>query len=78
MMLRSDPRHLPSVSLNACPPIPTYRVDGYIGGMLPPSLPVNIGHYEDSFAKTDGRWLLARRITVLPFGSETRRLLTST
>jgi hypothetical protein len=32
----------------------TYRVDGSAGGMLPPRLPVNIGHYEDTFSKTDG------------------------
>jgi hypothetical protein len=56
----------------------SYRVDGYAGGMLPPQLPVNIGHYEDTFSKTDGKWLLTRRVTVLPFGSETRRLLTKT
>ena len=53
----------------------TYRVDGYAGGMLPPSLPVNIGHYEDAFSKVDGKWLLARRVTVLPFGRNTERLL---
>ena len=53
----------------------TYRVDGYRGGMLPPRLPVNIGHYEDTFAEVDGRWLLARRVTVLPFGRDTERLV---
>ncbi len=53
----------------------TYRVDGYPGGMLPPRLPVNMGHYEDTFSETEGRWLLARRVTFLPFGSETPRLL---
>lgn len=53
----------------------TYRVDGYTGGMLPPQLPVNIGHYEDAFSKIDGKWLLARRVTVLPFGRDTERLL---
>jgi hypothetical protein len=52
----------------------TYRVDGYTGGMLPPRLPVNIGHYEDTFRKIAGTWLLARRITFLPFGSDTERL----
>lgn len=52
----------------------TYRVDGYPGGMTPPRLPVNIGHYEDTFANTDGTWLLARRVTFLPFASETPRL----
>jgi hypothetical protein len=53
----------------------TYRVDGYAGGMVPPQLPVNIGHYEDAFAKIDGTWLLARRVTFLPFGRATGRLL---
>ena len=24
----------------------TYRVDGYTGGMIPPRLPANVGHYE--------------------------------
>jgi len=52
----------------------TYRVDGYSGGMLPPRLPVNVGHYEDTFTKVDGTWLLARRVTFLPFGRATERL----
>jgi hypothetical protein len=52
----------------------TYRVDGYTGGMLPPRLPANVGHYEDTFRKVDGRWLLATRTTVLPFGGATERL----
>jgi hypothetical protein len=52
----------------------TYRVDGYAGGMLPPRLPVNIGHYEDTFRQAGGSWLLARRVTFLPFGSGTERL----
>jgi hypothetical protein len=52
----------------------TYRVDGYSGGMVPPPHPVNIGHYEDALAKVDGEWLLARRVTVLPFGRDTGRL----
>ncbi len=51
----------------------TYRIDGYQGGMVPPQLPVNIGQYEDAFRRIDGVWLLARRITVLPFGRETGR-----
>jgi hypothetical protein len=42
--------------------------------MLPPALPVNIGHYEDTFRQVDGTWLLARRVTFLPFGRETQRL----
>ncbi|MGK4585096.1 nuclear transport factor 2 family protein [Kitasatospora sp. HPMI-4] len=52
----------------------TYRVDGYTGGMLPPMLPANVGHYEDTFRKVDGRWLLATRTTFLPFGGPTRQL----
>ena len=52
----------------------TYRVDGYAGGMLPPRLPVNVGHYEDTFRKVGDDWLLARRVAFLPFGSATERL----
>jgi len=52
----------------------TYRVDGYTGGMVPPGNPVNVGHYEDAFLKADGQWLLARRVTHLPFGRNTDRL----
>jgi len=50
------------------------RVDGYAGGMLPPRLPVNVGHYEDTFRKAGDDWLLARRAAFLPFGGETERL----
>ncbi|MEU1665618.1 nuclear transport factor 2 family protein [Streptomyces sparsogenes] len=52
----------------------TYRVDGYTGGMLPPRLPANVGHYEDTFRKVDGVWLLATRVTFLPFGGPTERV----
>ncbi|MFE6664859.1 nuclear transport factor 2 family protein [Streptomyces sp. NPDC057697] len=52
----------------------TYRVDGHTGGMVPPVLPANVGHYEDGFRKVDGTWLLAHRVTFLPFGGETVRL----
>lgn len=53
----------------------TYRVDGYTEGtMVPARLPVNVGHYEDTFRKVDGSWLLARRALVLPFGGPTERL----
>lgn len=52
----------------------TYRVDGWTGGMLPPRLPANVGHYEDAFRKVDGEWLLARRTTFLPFGGPTARV----
>ena len=55
----------------------TYRVDGYTGGMLPPRLPANVGHYEDRFQRVDGVWLLATRTLFLPFGGETERLPTS-
>lgn len=37
----------------------TYRVDGHSGGMLPPRPPTQVGHYEDTFRKVDGRWLLS-------------------
>ncbi len=52
----------------------TYRVDGCTGGMIPPRLPANVGHYEDTFRKDGGQWLLATRTTVLPFGGPTERL----
>jgi hypothetical protein len=52
----------------------TYRVDGYTGGMLPPRLPANVGHYEDTFRRIDGQWLLASRVLILPFGGPTERL----
>ncbi|MEV0094126.1 nuclear transport factor 2 family protein [Streptomyces sp. NPDC050738] len=52
----------------------TYRVDGYSGGMLPPRLPANVGHYEDTFRCVDGVWLLASRSTYLPFGGPTERI----
>lgn len=52
----------------------TYRVDGYTDGMVPPRLPANVGHYEDTFRKVEDTWLLASRVTRLPFGAETVRL----
>ncbi|MFC1431852.1 nuclear transport factor 2 family protein [Streptacidiphilus sp. N1-3] len=52
----------------------TYRVDGYTGGMIEPRLPVNVGHYEDTFRAVDGRWLLATRTVFLPFGTNTERI----
>jgi hypothetical protein len=30
-----------------------------------------VGHYEDTFEYHNGAWLLARRVTVLPFGGGT-------
>ncbi|WP_181809329.1 nuclear transport factor 2 family protein [Streptomyces shenzhenensis] len=41
------------------------------GGMLPAGPPVQVGHYEDRFRCLDGRWLLASRSLVLPFGGPT-------
>ncbi|MFF3512888.1 nuclear transport factor 2 family protein [Streptomyces sp. NPDC002573] len=52
----------------------TYRVDGYDGGMVPPGPPTQIGHYKDTFRRTDRTWLLASRTLFLPFGGETPRL----
>ncbi len=53
----------------------TYRVDGYTeGALIPPRLPANIGHYVDTFRKTEGTWLMATRTLVLPFGGPTERL----
>ncbi|MFD7297749.1 nuclear transport factor 2 family protein [Streptomyces sp. NPDC059897] len=50
----------------------TYRVDGYSGdAIVPTRLPANVGHYEDTFRKLDGRWLLASRTLILPFGGPT-------
>ncbi|MFG2527444.1 nuclear transport factor 2 family protein [Streptomyces sp. NPDC048516] len=52
----------------------TYRVDGYQEGMVPPRPPAQVGHYEDTFRKVDGGWLLATRTTFLPFAGPTQRL----
>ncbi|MEU8693343.1 nuclear transport factor 2 family protein [Streptomyces sp. NPDC048665] len=49
----------------------TYRVDGYGGGMVPAGPPVQVGTYEDSFRRVDGRWLLVRRVLRLPFAGPT-------
>ncbi|MET9757640.1 nuclear transport factor 2 family protein [Streptomyces sp. NPDC006372] len=51
----------------------TYRVDGYAGGMVPAGPPVQVGHYEDTFHRVDGTWLLASRTLHLPFGGPTPR-----
>ncbi|MFD0493278.1 MULTISPECIES: nuclear transport factor 2 family protein [Streptomyces violaceusniger group] len=53
-----------------------YRVDGYVDGMLPPRLPANIGHYEDTFQQVNGDWLLASQAVFLPFGGGTEHLST--
>ncbi|MFD9124695.1 nuclear transport factor 2 family protein [Kitasatospora sp. NPDC059571] len=53
----------------------TYRVDGFTpGSLVPPRLPANVGHYEDTFRRIDGTWLLHTRRLVLPFGGPTERL----
>ncbi|MFI0906550.1 nuclear transport factor 2 family protein [Streptomyces sioyaensis] len=52
----------------------TYRVDGQTDGMLPPRLPAQVGHYEDTFRKVDGRWLLGTRSTFLAFAGPTEHL----
>ncbi|MEU7430769.1 nuclear transport factor 2 family protein [Streptomyces sioyaensis] len=55
----------------------TYRVDGHTDGMLLPRLPAQVGHYEDTFRKVDGRWLLGTRSTFLAFGGPTEHLGTA-
>ncbi|MFF0628537.1 nuclear transport factor 2 family protein [Streptomyces sp. NPDC004296] len=52
----------------------TYRVDGFVDGIVPTRHPTNVGHYEDTFRKVDGTWLLATRTTHLAFGADTRRV----
>ncbi|MCC0093635.1 nuclear transport factor 2 family protein [Streptomyces flavotricini] len=52
----------------------TYRVDGYSEGIAAPRPPVQVGHYEDTFRKVDGTWLLATRTTFLAFAGSTERL----
>jgi hypothetical protein len=63
-----------STEAHATSYLTTYRVDGHPGGMVPPRLPVNVGHYEDAFRRIDGTWLLASRTVFLPFGGDTARL----
>ncbi|MFF7973507.1 nuclear transport factor 2 family protein [Streptomyces sp. NPDC007905] len=52
----------------------TYRVDGYAGEVVPAGPPVQVGHYEDTFRRVDGAWLLASRTLHLPFGGPTPRV----
>lgn len=52
----------------------TYRVDGRSESLPQPRLPANIGHYEDTFRKVGGVWLLASRTTFLAFGGATERV----
>ncbi|MET7679686.1 nuclear transport factor 2 family protein [Streptomyces sp. NPDC005423] len=51
----------------------TYRVDGHHGEFVPAGPPVQVGHYEDTFRKVDGEWLMATRTLFLPFGGPTPR-----
>ncbi|MEU8777164.1 nuclear transport factor 2 family protein [Streptomyces sp. NPDC048606] len=52
----------------------THRVDGYVEGLVPPRPPAQVGHYEDTFRKVDGTWLLSVRTLHLAFGGPTERL----
>ncbi|MER6566377.1 nuclear transport factor 2 family protein [Streptomyces sp. NPDC001093] len=54
----------------------TYRVDGHdgSGGPVPAGPPVQVGHYEDTFRRVDGTWLIASRTLHLPFGGDTPRV----
>lgn len=53
----------------------TYRVDGHTGDSIVPSrAPANVGHYEDTFRKVDGHWLMATRTLVLAFGGPTEHV----
>ncbi|MET9558434.1 nuclear transport factor 2 family protein [Streptomyces sp. NPDC006645] len=52
----------------------TYRVDGHTGGFVPPRAPTQVGHYEDTFLKVEGRWLLGSRSLYLAFAGPTERL----
>ncbi|MFD5813440.1 nuclear transport factor 2 family protein [Streptomyces sp. NPDC127038] len=52
----------------------TYRVDGHTGGFVPPRAPTQVGHYEDTFRKVEGQWLLDSRSLYLAFAGPTERL----
>jgi hypothetical protein len=52
----------------------TYRVDGHVGGYVPPRAPTQVGHYEDTFLKVEGDWLLSSRSLYLAFAGPTERL----
>ncbi|MFC8225199.1 nuclear transport factor 2 family protein [Streptomyces sp. NPDC057287] len=45
----------------------TYRVDGYSNGYVPARPPTQVGHYEDTFLKVNGLWLLGSRSLFLAF-----------
>jgi len=64
-----------TISASATTYFATYRIDGYTEGtLLPPRLPANVGHYEDTFRKLNGTWLLAKRSLILAFGGATERI----
>ncbi|MFE2096830.1 MULTISPECIES: nuclear transport factor 2 family protein [unclassified Streptomyces] len=52
----------------------TYRVDGRRGGLVPAEPPVQVGHYQDAFRRTDGRWLLESRVLHLAFAGPTPKV----
>ncbi|KOV51333.1 hypothetical protein ADL00_41190 [Streptomyces sp. AS58] len=52
----------------------TYRVDGHTNGSVPPRVPTQVGHYEDTFLKVEGQWLLRSRSVYLAFAGQTERL----
>ncbi|MFF4038500.1 nuclear transport factor 2 family protein [Streptomyces sp. NPDC001816] len=52
----------------------TYRVDGFQGGLVPAEPPVQVGHYEDTFRRVDGRWLLETRVLHLAFAGPTPKV----
>lgn len=51
----------------------TYRIDGFHGGQVAAGPPVQVGHYEDTFRRVDGNWLIGTRTLFLPFGGATPR-----
>lgn len=52
----------------------TYRVDGHTRGLVPPRAPTQVGHYEDTLLKVEGRWFLSSRSLHLAFAGPTERL----
>lgn len=64
-----------STQASATSYLTTYRADGYSGsGMVAPRPPTNVGHYDDTFRFTDGRWLITHRSLFLAFGGPTDRI----
>ncbi|AOR34621.1 hypothetical protein BFF78_29425 [Streptomyces fodineus] len=49
----------------------TYRVDGYEGGApVPAGPPLQVGRYEDTFRRFDGKWWIASRTLHPPVGGD--------